>query len=1064
MLHLRKSWFIVCAALLAFVLRAPLALAQDSQDNFIIIHAHSGPVIINSALEALYQDNRLFLPVTYLSDDVEVPITYNKEQNALTGWLETKSNTVSVDFNKNTGRVGKNMFDFTPDDYLYYDDELYLDTELIDKILGTFSEFDFSDQSLKVTTAGNLPFDALLSRMQKQARFDQAAKEKEAARLLELNKDVYTQPDWLQLPFIDVSARYSLAKNKGGHTTDNFSYSANASFLTGGFDTEFNAYSSAIEDTPVLTLKTAREDETGHILGLFKHLEMGDTYGYSNAENTSNTSGRGIKMSTESPLSPDNKTYTFRDALPLGWQVELYRNNELLGYQNESNNGYFEFADIPLLLGKNKFKLVFYGPQGQTKEKEEVIFFNGNILNRGKGRLRLNYIDKNRYLIETRDKPRSSTLGHNALIDAGYGLTDFLALNVSAMADSLELYHDWPPQAAYRKDKEYVAGNLSLFAYGIFSSIGTVVDLDNSAATLDYYGQTSLWDWDLTFEYIHYGNAVTARNIFRNTTLETETTFRVNKTLSLFSFLNMPFSYSYRHFTVLNESNTQTEHTVSVSQTLPYSIYFNAQYQNFDYFSGPPNEQIMLTANRVAGPWTLRGSSTYNFTFDRMYNAEFTAYRSLGERVKVGARYAYQSRGLSVHNYESLYSANLSYLTKYGYISLEGGTSNRHNSYAFIGYNVSFVPDWVHSRMYATGSKVQGTGALSSFAYMDINGNGTYDSGETRLPAADFTTKPRVNTYDSHKRTSTGEVMMTHLPAYRDFDVDVDISGIDDTLSLINTAGTRTIKLRPAQVMYLSFPIVATGDIEGTVYLQDNKGKRKPFKGALVNLYKDGTLVNNKVSEFDGYYSFPQVPLGTYQIKLDPDQAAELEMQQQKEITIALEEVEQLEVRDMVLINKPARQSPQPTATVTPAQETKFSALAAQRKAKQLSEPTVEEPTATKSQPLTPPENAKENLPTSVLEDAWKMEGEETQPAEQLPSSVLEDVWKMDAEEQLPPSVLEDVWILGNSEADSQEKLSTSKEDKISQAVSDSSAPRATWWSKIKQKLFPHHNRSTQPK
>lgn len=1026
MSYLRKSWFIVCAALLAILLRAPLALAQDAQDNFIIIYSYSGPVIINSALEALYQDNRLFLPATYLSDDVEVPITYNAEQNALTGWLETPGNTVRVDFNKNIGHVGKNMFDFTPDDYLFYDDELYLDVELIDKILGTFSEFDFNDQSLKVTTAGNLPFDAELSRMQRQARFDQAAKEKEAARLLELNKDVYTQPDWLQLPFIDVSARYSLSKSKGNHTTDNFSYSANASFLTGGFDSEFNAYSSSVDDKPVLTLKTAREDETGHILGLFKHLEMGDTYGYSNAENTSNTSGVGIKMSTESPLSPDDKTYTFRDALPLGWSVELYRNGELLGYQNQTNNGYFEFADIPLLLGKNKFKLVFYGPQGQTKEKEEIIFFNGNILNRGKGRLRLNYIEKNRYLIETHDKPRSSTLGHNALIDAGYGLTDFLTLNVSAMADSLELYHDWPPQAAYREDKEYVAGNLSLFAYGIFSSIGTVVDLDKSAATLDYYAQTSLWDWDLTFEHIHYGNAVLARNIFRNTTMETETSFRVNKTLSLFSFINIPFSYSYHHFTVLNEPGTQTEHIVSASQSLPYNIYLNTQYQHSNYFSGPPNEQIMVTANRITGPWTLRGSTTYNFTYDRMYNTEFTAYRSIGDRVRVGARYAYQSHGLSAHNYESLYSANLSYLTKYGYISLEGGTSNWHNSYAFIGYNMSFVPDWVHGRMYATGSKVQGTGALSSFAYMDKNGNGTYDTGETRLPAADFVTKPRVNVYDSHKRTATGDVMLTHLPAYRDFDVDVDISEIDDTLSLLNTAGTRTIKLRPAQVMYLSFPIVATGDIEGTVYLQKSNGKREPFRGALVNLYKDGELVNNKVSEFDGYYSFPQVPLGTYQIRLDADQAAELEMQQQKEITIALEEVEQFEVRDMVLINSPAKQTVKKTASATKlSQKTTSNTSSTPRKDKQVTTP--EPPVSLAEEPVT-----------------------ETTPK--------------NSEEKLPTSVLEDVWAIESSETNMQEKSSAAPANKISKTKSAPSATQTTLWKKIKQKTHNYYSRYQQYK
>lgn len=909
MLLIRRSWRYLCGVFLVCLLGILPAFAQEQQDNFIIIRAYSGPVVINSSLEALYQNNRLFVPATYFSEDVDVPITYDSNQNRLTGWLENESNTVLIDFEKNTGRVGKDMFDFTADDYLYYEDELYVSINLVDQILNTLSEFDFASQSLKVTTAGNLPFDLELSRRQKQKRFDQVAKEKEAARQQALNKDVYMQKNWLQPPFLDLSARYSLSKNKGQSTAESLSYSANATFLTGGFDSEFNAYSSSTDDSPVLTFKTAREDETGHILGLFKHLEMGDTYAYSNAANTSATAGRGIKMSTESALTPDNKTYTFRDTLPLGWQVELYRNGELLGYQNQSANGYYEFADIPLLLGKNKFKLVFYGPQGQTREKEEVIFFNGNILNRGKGRLRLNYIDKNRYLIQTREEPRSTMLGHNALIEAGYGLTDNLTFNVSAIADSLERYYEWPPQSSFRKDKEYIAGNLSLFAYGVFSSLGTVVDFENKAATLDYYGQTTLWDWDIMLENIYYGKAVMARNLFRATTIENETTVRLNKTLSLFNILALPFSYSFRHFTVVDEKDTQTEHVVSVSQSLPHNIYLNAQYQNYRYFSGMPSERLSLTANHVRGPWTIRGSTAYDFTYHRIPNVDFSIYRSITDRIKAGARYSYQSRNLSSSGaYESLYSANLSYLTKYGYISLEAGTSSWHNSYVFLGYNMSFLPDWRNRHVYATGSKLQGTGALSAFAFMDANGNGSFDEDEKILPGADVSVKPRTNVYDSHKQSEKGDVLLSHLTAYRTFDVDVDISGIEDTLSLLNTAGTRTVKLRPAQVAYLSFPIVGTGDIEGTVYRLDANGEQKPARGIIVNLYQGDTLVGNKISEFDGYYSFPQTPLGSYTVRLDPAQAADLEVQQQQPLEVVLSELEQLEVRDMVLTDIQAAQ------------------------------------------------------------------------------------------------------------------------------------------------------------
>ena len=900
----RVLWITVL--LLALCAGARPAYAQ--QDNFIVIEVASGSVQISPALEALYQENRLFLPVSYFSDNLDVPITYDAARHELTGWLESESNTVGVDFAKHTGSVGKKMFDFSPQDFIYYDGELFLDTQLIDAILTTHSTFDFAAQRLQVETAGNLPFEKELSRRQKQKRFDVLQGKKEAARLENINKEVFVQNDWLQPPFLDLSARYNISKNKGARSEGNFSYSANATFLTGGFDSEFNAYSSSSDEAPLLTFKTAREDDTGHILGLFKHLEMGDTYAYTNAENSASPAGWGIKMSTESSLEAEGKTYTFRDALPLGWEVELYRNGELLGYQNNPQNGYFEFADIPLLLGKNNFKLVFYGPQGQTKEKAQTIFFNGNVLDKGKGRLRLNYVNKNRYLIQTRDKARDSSLGHSAFIQAGYGLSDNLTLNVSAIADSLELFMDYPPGAMYRKDKTYAAADVSLFAYGIFSSVGTVFDFQENAATLDYYGQTSLWDWDIVLENTYYGRAITARNLFNDGYIKNETNFRLNKNLSL-GKISLPFSYTFRHFSVVDESRTQTEQTVSISQTLPYRIYVNAQYQNGRYFSGARSERVSVSANRVQGPWTVRANSSYDFVYDRIPGTEVSVYRSVTPRLKAGVRYAYQARNLTTHSYESLYAGNVSWLTRYGYISFEAGTSNRHNSYAFIGYNMSLLPDVRNRRLYTSGSKLQGTGALAAFAYMDKNGNGFFDEDEEVLPDAQFSVKPKMNVYDSYKEAENGSKLLTHLSAYREFEVNTDISQVEDTLSLLNTAGTRNVKLRPAQVAYLSFPMVGTGDIEGTIYRQTPTGQRTAARGLVVNLYKAGVLVGKKVSEFDGYYSFSQIALGEYTLEIDPDQAAELELRQSETVRVDLAAAEQLELRDITVVPVTARKA-----------------------------------------------------------------------------------------------------------------------------------------------------------
>ncbi len=975
--RLLLSW-IVCSLLC--IAQAGALHAAEQQDNFLIIKAYSGKTLINSGLEALYQANQLFIPIDYLADDLDVPITYNEQTHQLTGWLESESNTVRVDFDTLSGRVGKNMFDFSPQDFIYYDGQLFISTTLVDKILSTHSDFDFSNQSLRVTTAGNLPFEKELSRHEKQARFDQRQQEQEAARLAQVNKQVYMQKDWLQMPFFDLSARYSLSKNKGQSTQQNLGYSATASFLTGGFDSEINAYSSTDEQAPIISLKTRRIDESGHILGLFKQLEIGDTYAFSTPENDGSPMGWGIKMSTESALEPAGKTYTIRDTLPLGWEVELYRNQELLGYRNQSQDGFFEFTDIPLLLGKNVFKIVFYGPNGQVKEKEEVIFFNGNMLDQGKGRLRLNYINKNRYLIETRDRPRKTSLGHNASVSAGYGLTNNITLNASAIADSLELYLDYPPGSMYRKDKAFAAGDISIFAYGIYSSIGTVVDFEEKAATLDYYGQTSLWNWDITLEHTYFGDAITTRNLLNDSYMKDETTLRLNKTLKLSPFFTFPVSYTFHHFSVVDSDKTQTEHTLSVSQNLPYNIYLNATYQNSEWFTGNRSERLTLNANHVRGPWTARASSGYDFVYDRFPSAELSLYRNITRRLKGGVKYSYVSRNLSTHSYESLYAANLSWQTKYGYLSFEAGTSSRHNNYAFVGYNVSLLPDWRNRALYSSSNKLYGTGALSARAFMDTNSNGMWDEDEMVLPESEFTVTPRVNVLDSRNKTSKGSTVLTHVPAYRPIDITADTRHIEETLSLLNTSGVQTVMLRPAQVAYIDFPIVATGDIEGTVYQITAEGKRVPAKGMIVNLYQNDTLVSNKISEFDGYYSFPQVPLGTYTLRLDPTQAAELELKQQKEISIALKEIEQLEVRDMVLQPKRTVKrsaTPKRKQTRTRAANTRTKTANQPQSTSTVTTATSAAPASTAKAQQTPKRNTnarpKQTAPqTDTQDDSWR--------------------------------------------------------------------------------------------
>ena len=78
---------------------------------------------------------------------------------------------------------------------------------------------------------------------------------------------------------------------------------------------------------------------------------------------------------TNRPLNrPDSFDRTvFRGELPNGWDAELYRNEQLIGYVQSRGDGRYEFLDVQLFYGQNRFEIVLYGPQGQIRRDVKMI-------------------------------------------------------------------------------------------------------------------------------------------------------------------------------------------------------------------------------------------------------------------------------------------------------------------------------------------------------------------------------------------------------------------------------------------------------------------------------------------------------------------------------------------------------------------------------------------------------------------------------------------------------------------------------------------------------------------
>ena len=98
-----------------------------------------------------------------------------------------------------------------------------------------------------------------------------------------------------------------------------------------------------------LRLRGYRTDPAGGLLGPLKatNFAVGDVSTVSTPLVVQNTAGRGGFVTNRPVGRPDSFDRTnFRGELPDGWDAELYRNDQLIGYVQSRGDGRYEFLDV----------------------------------------------------------------------------------------------------------------------------------------------------------------------------------------------------------------------------------------------------------------------------------------------------------------------------------------------------------------------------------------------------------------------------------------------------------------------------------------------------------------------------------------------------------------------------------------------------------------------------------------------------------------------------------------------------------------------------------------------
>jgi hypothetical protein len=862
---------LACAAVMHLLLPAAARAAQEPRVGSIFVERPEADVLLlalrlgqSTLAEALpaYQDRgNVLVPLGELCRLLGLGINVDVARGLASGFFVDERRLFALDVGSRTviaeGRPGR----FDPARIEVHQDDIYVDAALLSEWLPLHLGVDLHGSSITVRPAEKLPF---------QLRLDRESRIESARASQRLSASSYPKTELpyrlFDGPFVDQTLGFTRQPNPqgGGQNSVQSSTYATGDLLF----MEANAFVSAtghgVSDS---RFSLTRKDPEGTLLGFLgaREVTVGDVFHPGLDLIALPSSGPGFTLSNfplQLPTQFDRQS--FRGDLPPGWEVELYRGQDLLAYAQSRPDGVYEFLDVPLLFGLNVFRLAFYGPQGQQRSETQRLNVGDTLTPRGRLYYRLVGDDPSYRLFgKGREaKARSS-------LDLSAGLTS--NLSVSASLASVDL-----------ADRRHTYGKAGLRAYlgFLFANVDFAVDTGGGSAwqaTL----QSRLGRFGLQLQHAELHDFVSESfssplsplsPVFSPDSLRSRTTIRLDTTVPATFLPPLPVLVemvqdrleSGQQISRLSGRISAFRHGLSVSNQVGWA---------FSSSSGsgpapPANAFGQLLVSKFLQAFALRGEVDYNIQPTReVTSVAVTAETRVVPQLLLSA-------GVS----RTIQARRTRFLV--GVSKLEGafgcGVTADYSSPDGLGVGILFSVgvgrDARNGNWHTQARALAGSGAVSGRAFLDLNGNGLMDAGEKPIAGAGFL----LGGAGSMARTNdAGEAFLANLSAYQSVDIALATSTIEDPFWTPARAGVRIVP-RPGKTAVLDFPVVISGEITGTVYLRRD-GKSHEASGVELELVdRHGVVVKRVRSGYDGFYDITEIRPGGYTLSVTAENVRRL--------------------------------------------------------------------------------------------------------------------------------------------------------------------------------------------
>jgi hypothetical protein len=816
------------------------AQQQKIEPNLLLLEVRIDQHVLSDAVTAYQYGKDIFLPLGELSKLLTIAIRTQPDAGRASGYVLTEERGFSLNMAQSTVTTGDKTEPVDPALIKIQPDDIYVAKQLITRWLPVDFDIDLSTLSLHVRPREVLP---LQSRLKRQGRKSASA------------RTGYVDPQYprhdssyrlLGMPFIDQTFGVDVRRGNDGDQEVNAGYTA---YLTGdvlGMESSLFVTSTRRNRSPDVRFTLGRHDPDAGLLGPLhaRSFVFGSVPvpGVANIALTSPT-GNGLMVSNRSLTQPTSfDRHSLQGDLPPGWDVELYFNDALVSFQQSRADGKFNFDDQPLIYGPNEFRLVFHGPLGQVRVERQSFLLEQSVTAPGEF-----YYS----LTEHRDKEGRARsvaqfdVGLNRYFSATGGLVRMPVAGIEQRYINLGLRSFWQ---SFIVSSEFVKSQNG----GSLGELGLRTRIGRMAVGVSH---TRLNDFTSDL-FLSSGDPVRARD-----------KIRLDGVIPLNFLPRLPMTLELKRDRLQSGAdNIEISGRVSTYQ-YGTSVSNSLRWQSL---AGTKSADGALQVSRRVAGIGLTGQLNYTLKPEaELATVAISADKSLsaGYILNLGV-------ARSFSNAETLYSAGLNKsLGSYG-LGVNASYSSRGAIAVGAQLFIAMGQEPRESKWLLDAQPMANAGAASMRVFIDKNQNGVMDADEEPIKGASFT----VNGGNHPSRTDEkGIAYLRGLPVKQNVDLAVDTRSLEDPQWATQKKGVRLVP-RPGKVTELDFPVIMTGEIDGTVYLVENEKKHGIGDVLLELIDLQRKLVAQTKTASDGYYVVPAVPPGEYLLRVSRDQLKRLKL------------------------------------------------------------------------------------------------------------------------------------------------------------------------------------------